>query len=74
MYKVGDYVVRNVTGVCKIESIQPLDVNWGDKNRLYSDFGIQPVVLSGRMSCRLQGRAITVHINCYTFVTFLREK
>jgi len=35
MYKIGDYVVKNGNGVCRIEDITHLDIRGIDKNRLY---------------------------------------
>lgn len=35
MYKIGDYIVKANTGVCKIENISHLDMPGVDKNKLY---------------------------------------
>ena len=35
MYKIGDYVVKNGNGVCRIEDITHLDIRGIDKSRLY---------------------------------------
>lgn len=35
MYKIGDYIVKNGNGVCKVENIMHLDMAAIDRNRLY---------------------------------------
>lgn len=35
MFQIGDYVVKPVTGVCRVEDILYLDMSKADKNRLY---------------------------------------
>lgn len=35
MYKIGDYIVKNGNGVCKVESVMHLDMAGIDRNRLY---------------------------------------
>lgn len=35
MYEIGDYIIKNGKGVCKIEDIMHLDMNGIDKNKLY---------------------------------------
>ena len=35
MYKIGDYIVKNGNGVCKVENILHLEMTGIDRNRLY---------------------------------------
>ena len=35
MYKIGDYIVKNGNGVCKVENVTHLDMAAIDKNKLY---------------------------------------
>jgi len=35
MYQIGDYIVKNGNGVCRVDNIMHLDINGIDKNRLY---------------------------------------
>ena len=35
MYKIGDYIVKNGNGVCKVENVTHLDMAGIDRNRLY---------------------------------------
>lgn len=35
MYKIGDYIVKNGNGVCKVENVMNLDMTGIDRNRLY---------------------------------------
>ena len=35
MYKIGDYVVKPSSGVCKVDNIMHLDMTGIDRNRLY---------------------------------------
>lgn len=35
MYEIGDYLVKSVDGVCKVEDILHLNISGVDKNRLY---------------------------------------
>ncbi|MDD6233251.1 MAG: CarD family transcriptional regulator [Frisingicoccus sp.] len=35
MYKIGDYIVKNGNGVCRVDNVMHLDMSGIDKNRLY---------------------------------------
>lgn len=35
MYKIGDYIVKSGSGVCRVDNIMHLDISGIDKNRLY---------------------------------------
>ena len=35
MYKIGDYVVKPCSGVCRVDNIMHLDMSGVDRNRLY---------------------------------------
>lgn len=35
MYKIGDYIVKSVDGICQIRDILHLNISGADKNRLY---------------------------------------
>jgi CarD family transcriptional regulator len=35
MYKIGDYIVKSMNGVCRIENISYLDIPGADRNKMY---------------------------------------
>ncbi len=35
MYKIGDYIVKNGNGVCRVDNVMYLDIKGIDKNKLY---------------------------------------
>ncbi len=45
MYKVGEYVICGVNGICQVETVTTLDFDWVDKNQKF--YLLKPVFSNG---------------------------
>ena len=58
MFKVGEYIVYGVKGVCRIEDITHLDIPGADKDRLY--YVLTPMADGGRIYAPTDNQKITM--------------